>query len=176
LGDTTKLARFEQAVLVHLDAAYNLARWLIHDEAGAEDAVQDACLRAFRFFDNQQGTSPRAWFMAIVRNTSLDWIKAHRAGALEEPYDEAVHGHVAHGDPPDVAATRASDARWLHHCIASLPPEYREVLVLRELEELSYREISAVVGVPLGTVMSRLARGRDLLQERLLASRRRLSS
>jgi RNA polymerase sigma-70 factor (ECF subfamily) len=172
LGDTTKLERFERAVLLHLDAAYAFARWLTHDEAGAEDAVQEACLRAYRFFESQHGASPRAWFMAIVRNACLDWIRAHRRKG-EEPYDEDVHGGEAVADAPEAAAIRASDARWLHRCIAGLPREYREVLVLRELEELSYREISAVVGVPLGTVMSRLARGRDLLQERLSRTRTR---
>jgi RNA polymerase sigma factor (sigma-70 family) len=177
LGDAATLVRFEQAVLVHLDAAYNLARWLTQDEAGAEDAVQEACLRAFRFFEGQHGPSPKAWFMAIVRNASLDWIREHRRGALEEEYDDELHSRSAGtGEPPDAAAVRASDARWLHECMARLPHDYREVLVLRELEELSYKEISVIVEVPLGTVMSRLARGRDLLQQRLLASRRKAIS
>lgn len=177
MGDAAKLARFEQAVLVHLDAGYNLARWLTHDESGAEDAVQEACLRAFRFFEGQHGPSPKAWFMAVVRNACLDWLKERHRLAREEEYDEDVHGHGAEsGEPPDVAAARASESRWLRDCIARLPREYREVLVLRELEELSYKEISAIVEVPLGTVMSRLARGRDLLQQRLIQSRKKVNS
>ena len=169
--------RFEQTVLVHLDAAYNLARWLTRDDAGAEDAVQEACLRALRFFETQQGPSPKAWFMAVVRNTCLDWIKERRGHVVEEEYDDEVHGgDMETREAPDAAAARASEARWLHDCIARLPREYREVLVLRELEELSYKEISAIVEVPLGTVMSRLARGRDLLQQRLLSARQRVNS
>jgi RNA polymerase sigma-70 factor (ECF subfamily) len=168
------MKRFEQQVLVHLDAAYNFARWLTHDEAGAEDAVQEACLRAFRFFEAQHGESPKAWFMTIVRNACLDWLKANRQRGLEEELDEQMHAGAL--ETPDVAAGRASEARWLRACIATLPRDYREVLVLRELEELSYKEIGAIVGVPLGTVMSRLARGRDLLQQRLLAARRKMSS
>ncbi|HKA43009.1 MAG TPA: sigma-70 family RNA polymerase sigma factor [Burkholderiales bacterium] len=175
MGDAAKLGRFERTVLAHLDAAYNLARWLTRDDAGAEDAVQEACLRAFRFFEGQQGSSPKAWFMAVVRNACLDWIREHRRRAVEEEYDDALHG-AGTGDPPDASAIRASDARWLHECMATLPQEYREVLVLRELEELSYKEISAIVDVPLGTVMSRLARGRDLLQQRLLRSLKRVNS
>jgi len=169
--------RFEQAVLIHLDAAYNFARWLTHDEAGAEDAVQEACLRAFRFFESQQGASPKAWFMTIVRNACLDWIKANRQRGLEDEYNDDIHtAENACNESPDLAASRASEARWLRASIAALPRDYREVLVLRELEELSYKEIGAVVGVPVGTVMSRLARGRDLLQQRLLAARSRMTS
>ncbi|HEV8096331.1 MAG TPA: sigma-70 family RNA polymerase sigma factor [Burkholderiales bacterium] len=173
MADDAMTARFEREVLTHLDAAYNLARWLTGENAAAEDAVQEACLRAFRFFDGQRGESPKAWFMTIVRNTCLDGLKASRSAHHEE-YDDEIHGASAH-DGPDVAAARDSDARSLHACIAGLPREYREVIVLRELEGLAYREIGAIVGVPLGTVMSRLARGRDLLQRRLLAQHRRLA-
>ena len=179
MGDAEKLARFETTVLVHLDAAYNLARWLTRDECGAEDAVQEACLRAYRFFDGQQGLSSKAWFMAVVRNASLDWLREQRRRALEDEYDDddVAHGaDTAASEPPDLAAERAADARGLRECIAALPREYREVVVLRELEELSYKEISAIVDVPMGTVMSRLARGRDLLQRMLLQSRRRKHS
>ena len=182
MRDAATLARFETTVLVHLDAAYNLARWLTHDEFGAEEAVQEACLRAFRFFDSLQGPSPKAWFMAIVRNACLDWLKNQRRRALEDEYDDDAHGSVAapHAagaiEPPESAALRASEARWVRNGIAALPREYREVVVLRELEELTYKEISAIVNVPIGTVMSRLARGRDLLQQKLLASRMRIKS
>jgi RNA polymerase sigma-70 factor (ECF subfamily) len=177
LRDAGKRDRFEEAVLCHLDAAYNLARWLTREEAGAEDALQEACLRAFRFFDSQHGSSPKAWFMAIVRNSCLDWLKEHRQRAAEEEYDDDVHGGTTGGsEQPEAAAARTADTRWLHECMAALPREYREVLVLRELEEFSYKEISAIVGVPMGTVMSRISRGRDLLQQRLLEARRRRRS
>jgi RNA polymerase sigma factor (sigma-70 family) len=179
---TAKLTRFETTVLIHFDAGYNLARWLTHDQLGAEDAVQDACLRAFRFFDSLQGPSPKAWFMAIVRNACMDWLKNNRQRTLEDAYDEEVHGagtasaSSAAIESPEAAAMRASDARWIREGIAALPREYREVVVLRELEELSYKEISVIVDVPVGTVMSRLSRGRDLLQQWLLAPRMRMKS
>lgn len=182
MRDAATLIRFEATVLVHLDAAYNLARWLTHDEHGAQDAVQDACLRAFRFFDSLHGPSPKAWFMAVVRNACLDWLKNQRRRTLEDEYDDDAHGSVeaphASGalEAPESAAVRASEARWVRDGIAALPREYREVVVLRELEELSYKEISAIVDVPIGTVMSRLARGRDLLQQKLLGSRTRMKS
>lgn len=171
MGTEERRARFETSVLTHLDAAYNLARWLTRDDAGAQDAVQDACLKAFRFFDSQRGPSPKAWFMSIVRNASLDWLRERQQGAGDEQYDDDSH---AGGELPETAAERAQDARNLHECVAALPVEYREVLVLREFEGLSYREIGAIVDVPAGTVMSRLSRGRDLLQRRLLGSRRQV--
>ena len=176
--DLGKLPRFEAVVLVHLDAAYNLARWLTRDASGADDAVQEACLRAFRFFDSlstPSGSSPKAWLMAIVRNACLDWLKDQRVRGADESYDEDVHT-ASEVESTESAVARTADARWLHQSLATLPREYREVLVLRELEELSYKEISAVVGVPIGTVMSRLSRGRDLLQQRLLQSRERKRS
>jgi RNA polymerase sigma factor (sigma-70 family) len=175
LSDNGKLARFEAVVLVHLDAAYNLARWLTRDTAGADDAVQDACLRAFRFFDSLQGPSPKAWFMAVVRNASLDWLKDQRLRGMDDAYDEEIHTSGA-AESTENTVARDADARWVHAAIAALPSEYREVLVLRELEELSYKEISAIVDVPIGTVMSRLSRGRDLLQQRLTESRERKRS
>ncbi len=160
---------------MHLDSAYELARWITRDAGMAKDAVQDACLRAFRAFDQMQGPNARAWFLAVTRNTCIDLVRDRRGRAVEEQYDEDLHGNGGGGDamtPEDIAA-RASDARWLHGCIESLPREYREVVVLRELQELSYKEISAIVDVPIGTVMSRLARGRDLLQQRVLYANKR---
>jgi RNA polymerase sigma-70 factor, ECF subfamily len=180
LPDASTTRRFEQAVLVHLDAAYNLARWITRDPAAAEDAVQEACVRALRFFEAQHGVSVKAWFMAIVRNVCLDWIEGERRAKDHESYDEYAQGPSAASLPtsesPESMIARSSEARWLHACIATLPREYREVIVLRELEELSYKEIGAIVDVPVGTVMSRLARGRALLQERLVESRRRSHS
>ena len=176
MGDTARLSRFKTTVLAHLDAAHNLARWLTRDDFGAEEAVQEACVRAFRAFDDVHGPNPKAWFMAIVRNTSLDWLRGNKVRTLEDAFDDDTHGNYGSTTSPETAALQASESRWVRVCIATLPPEYREVIVLRELEDLSYKEISAIVDVPIGTVMSRLARGRDLLQQRLAASRQRMSS
>ena len=167
-----KSARFEEQILVHLDSAYNLARWITRDADMARDAVQDGSLRAFRAFDQMHGPNPKAWFLAVVRNTCIDLLREQRGRAIEEEYDEDQHGNGIALDgsgkmTPEDNAARASDARWLRGCIDALPREYREVIVLRELEELSYKEISTIVDIPIGTVMSRLARGRDLLQKRM---------
>jgi len=169
----SRLARFERTVLVHLDAAHNLARWLVGEDAGAEDAVQDASLRALRFFDDCEGTATRAWFMAIVRNASYDWLRERRPQALEDEFDDELHGAGLCAESPEAIVSREQDARWVRAGIAGLPVEFREVVVLRELEELSYKEISAIVKIPIGTVMSRLSRGRDLLARALLAQARR---
>ena len=174
MDEPSRRERFETTILVHLDAAHNLARWLLRDDAAAQDAVQDASLRAFRFFDGMLGPSPKAWFMAIVRRACLDGLGRARRRGVEESYDEDAHGEALQdaactAESPESLAIRASDLRRLHACMEMLPREFREVLILREIEELSYREISAVVGVPIGTVMSRLARGRERLARRLRA-------
>ncbi len=174
MGDPAARQRFETAVLVHLDAAYNLARWILRDEALAEDAVQEASLRALRFFAGMHGPSPKAWFMAIVRNACLDRLRENRQRALEDSYEDEAHAGTA--DSPEAAFERNADARWLYACICALPVEFREVVVLRELEELSYKEIGEIVDIPIGTVMSRLSRGRDLLGQRMRSQRMRHSS
>ncbi len=182
MGERARFERFEATVLVHLDAAHNLARWMARDASAAQDVVQEACLRAFRFFDGQHGPSAKAWFMAVVRNACLDWLREHRRRELEDAYDDEAHGAATPAagsagiDLPEAIAERASDARWLRECIETLPRDYREVIVLRELEEMSYKEISAIVEVPIGTVMSRLARARDLLQKRVRDARARRTS
>ena len=181
MAEPTRRDRFEATVLVHVDAAYNLARWLVRDDRGAEDVVQDAALRAFRFFDDMHGPSPRAWFFAIVRHAALDWIGATKRRGVEESFDEGQHGNAMldaayPGDTPETIAERARDARHLHACIAALPVEFRDVLILREMNEMSYQEISAVVGVPMGTVMSRLSRGREQLSRLVRAGAWRRSS
>jgi RNA polymerase sigma-70 factor (ECF subfamily) len=141
--------------------------------------VHDGCLQAFKGFDQMQGPNARAWFFAVIRNACLDQLRKQRAHFVEEAYDEDLHGSGAGPGSslsPEDIAVRGSDARWLRACIEALPREYREVVVLRELEELSYKEIGAIVDIPIGTVMSRLARGRDLLQQRMLFAQRRSQS
>ncbi len=168
-------SHFDATVLMHLDAAWNLARWLLADGSLAEDAVQEACLKAFKAFDQRTGPNAKAWFLAIVRNCCMDILRSLRHQRRSDPYDDEVL--VPAGDErfdgPEAAAVRASEARWLHGLIDELPSEYREVLVLRELEDLSYKEISEIVRVPIGTVMSRLARARDGLADKLGTRRAR---
>jgi RNA polymerase sigma factor (sigma-70 family) len=178
VSDRERNHRFRMSVLVHLDAGYNLARWLLRDPDIAEDAVQQACLRAYRRFDQMQGTNSKAWFLAIVRNVTLDALKARRRHGIVEPYDDDLHGVAGSAtsvgvEQPEDALIRNAEAEWVHRCIAALPDDYREVLVLREVEELSYKEIATLVGVPIGTVMSRLSRARDVLQGRLIGHRTR---
>ena len=159
--------RFEQLVLPHLHAAYNLARWL--SRAEAEDVVQDAVLRAFRAFDGFRGGDARPWLLAIVRNchyTAAGRRAADRSVALP---DEDAMPIAADGPDPEAQAIAADRARKLNIAIRALPAEYREALILREMEDMSYREIAETTGVPIGTVMSRLARARALLRERWLA-------
>jgi RNA polymerase sigma-70 factor (ECF subfamily) len=165
--------RFETQALPHLDAAFNLARWLTRSDADADDVVQDAMLRAWRAFDQFRGGDIRPWLLAIVRNcwrTSLADSKRRGHVALPEE-NMAMKGEVLTfpGPSPETAAVRGSEGRKLDSVIASLPEEFREVLILREMEELSYREIATITAVPIGTVMSRLARGRAILREKWLS-------
>jgi len=156
----------------HFDAAYNLARWLTRDPADASDVVQEAMLRALRFFGSfRGGGSAKSWLLAIVRNTAIDWMRANRPSQIAPPPaddGDPLENIADQGDDPEAALIRASNRQQLDRLIADLPPEFRECLVLRELEELSYKEIAAVTGVPLGTVMSRLSRARLLLQRALV--------
>jgi RNA polymerase sigma-70 factor (ECF subfamily) len=154
-------------LLPHLPAAYNLARWLTRDDHDAEDVVQEAYLRAFRFFDGFQGGDGRAWFLAIVRNTCYTWLHRNRPPEPTAPFDEALPGLSNEVLGPDELLQRSDARAALHQALEELPPEFREAVVLRELEALSYKEIAAVTGAPLGTVMSRLARGRLLLRREL---------
>ena len=161
-------ARFEEEVLPHLDAGYNLARWLARDVHDADDVVQEACVRALRYIDSLRPGSARSWFLTIVRHAYYDWRKANRPAELvHDAQDllETMADPVAAVDPELSALTKA-DARTLAETVDSLPLPLREALVLRELEELSYKEIAQIQGVPIGTVMSRLARARASLQER----------
>ncbi len=153
-------ARFDECVLPHLDAAYNLARHMLRDVHDAEDAVQDAFLRAFRHFDGFRGVDGRAWLLSIVRNLCLTQLGRRRSRGASVEFDEELHSATDADPPPEADVARADAAGAVVKGLARLPVEFREALVLRELEGLSYKEIAQVTGVPIGTVMSRLARGR----------------
>jgi len=164
-----KLAQFEHSIMPHMDAAYNLARWLSRNDADAQDIVQEAYLRAFKFFAGFRGGNSRAWLLRIVRNAFYDWLKKHRGEELEETFDEELHDTSEPTSAPDALLLDKADHELLHKAIAELPLEFREILILRELEGLSYKELSEAAQLPLGTVMSRLARARQHLRNLLVA-------
>jgi RNA polymerase sigma factor (sigma-70 family) len=155
--------RFEQLVLPHLDAAFNLARWLLRNSADAEDVVQDAMLRAYRFFDRFRGGDARAWLLQIVRNNCYTWLDKHRPADLMTEFNEEIHR--TDGTDPEKLAVQSDERGQLMRALESLPARPREVLVLRELEGCSYKEIAEITGVPMGTVMSTLSRARERLQQ-----------
>ncbi len=160
-------SQFEQVLLPHLDAAYNLARWLMRGDQDAEDVVQEAYLRALRFFGSFRGGDGRPWLLAIVRNTCHDWLRQRRSFDQATPFDEEVHTGERPLETPETLLLQRADRDALQRALAALPVGWREVIVLRELEGLSYREIAEIVGVPVGTVMSRLSRARARLQQQL---------
>ena len=179
LDEQSRVRRFESAFTAHLDAAYNFARWLTRDERNAEDVVQEACLRAFKSLDSFHGDSGRAWLFAIVRNTYYTWLKRNQPQALNVSLDEetlAGSAELADLESPagsvDELLQQRDARRLVNAALEQLPEEFREVIVLRELEELSYKEIAAVAGIPIGTVMSRLARARKLLLQHLQQAKR----
>jgi RNA polymerase sigma-70 factor, ECF subfamily len=172
-----KARRFEQTIMPHLDAAYNLARWITRNDSDAQDVVQDAYLRAFKYFDSFEGQNPSAWLLAIVRNTSFTWMRRNRPSeevVASEPVDDEGAsssepllggGSRALATDPETLLIEGRDRAEVNALVAKLPAEFREVIVLREIEDLSYREIADIVGIPIGTVMSRLSRARKLLHD-----------
>lgn len=165
---STFVSAFEESVMPHLDAAYNLARWLTRDEKDAEDVVQEAYLRAIRHFGTFRGGDGRAWVLAIVRNTFYTWVKHRRLPEDYTVFDAEKHPHPEDTADPEKLLLREVDRQRIRRALNALPPEFLEVIVLREFEELSYKEIAEVVQIPCGTVMSRLARARTRLARILL--------
>jgi RNA polymerase sigma-70 factor (ECF subfamily) len=157
-------ASFEHLVLPHLEAGYNLARWLLRNDHDAEDVMQDAVVRAFRFFEGFRGDNPRAWLLSVVRNRAYTFLQQNRARELGTEFDEELHVEPAEDETPEVLLLRSAQQRVLNEAVEALPVEFREVFVLREMEGLSYREIADLAQVPIGTVMSRLSRARRQLK------------
>lgn len=162
--ESPRLTEFERQVLPHLDAAYNLARFLMRNDQDAEDIVQEAALRAFRFFDTFRGENSRAWFLSIVRNTAFTALKRNRINEETVVFDEELHGGQVPPLDAGIELDRAQDRQTVRTAIEQLPTEFREAITLRELEGMSYKEIADIAGVPIGTIMSRLARARRQLQ------------
>ncbi len=160
--DSQEQARFETLVLPHLDAAHNLARWLLHGGADAEDAAQEAMLRAYRFFSGYRGGDARAWLLQIVRNTCFTCLQKNRHGKDTDEFDEEKHGPP--GPTPETFAIAADSRGHLTRALESLPSRSREIIVLRELEGCSYKEIAIITSIPIGTVMSTLSRARRQLR------------
>jgi RNA polymerase sigma-70 factor (ECF subfamily) len=165
---TATRERFEQAVLPHLDAAYSLARWLTRNDQDAQDVTQESFLRAFRFFDGYQGGNMRAWLLTIVRNTCYTWLHQNRPPESAVEFDEEIHSEeFSASADPELQVLANADKATLQRALEELPEMFREVLVLREIEGMSYKEIADVSSVSIGTVMSRLARARTRLRQSL---------
>jgi RNA polymerase sigma-70 factor, ECF subfamily len=161
--------QFEQATLSHFNAAYNLARWLTRDEHAAEDVVQEAYYRAARYFGSFRGGDGRVWLLGVVRRVAFDWLAKRREQAVVVPFDQDVHDRDDDSSDPAFQAIRHGEQERVRTAMEELPPQLREIIVLRELEGLSYQEIAAVAEIPIGTVMSRLSRGRQQLQRQLMS-------
>jgi RNA polymerase sigma-70 factor, ECF subfamily len=165
----SNLPNFEQAALPHLDAAYNLARWLMRNEQDAQDAVQEAYLRAFRFFPGFRGGDARAWLMKIVRNTCYTCLRANRPMQDATEFDETLRAPDSQTPNPEQVALQNDSDSSVRQAVESLPSGFREVLILREIEGMSYKEIAEITGMPTGTVMSSLSRARGRLRQTLTA-------
>jgi RNA polymerase sigma-70 factor (ECF subfamily) len=174
-GKNPDQADFEQVFLPHLDAAYNLARWLLRNDQDAEDAVQEAYMRAYKAFARFRGGDGKAWFMTILRNVCYTTIRKLRSHETPEPFDEEIHQPSGESEMQEALRQKAN-AESLHCALNQLPDEFREIIVLHDLEGLAYKEIAAVVGIPIGTVMSRLARARGRLRAEIIAFNAKESS
>jgi RNA polymerase sigma-70 factor (ECF subfamily) len=165
LQKSAKLEIFEETILPHLNAAYNLARWMLRNDQDAQDVVQEASLRAYRFFEGYRGGDAKAWLLAIVRNTSLSWRRRSQRDKSNVLFDELTHDAKVEAPNAEDRMLDADRMVALRNCIEGLPADQREVLILREFEEMSYKQIAETTSLPVGTVMSRLARARQRLDE-----------
>jgi RNA polymerase sigma factor (sigma-70 family) len=165
LEDINTVSGFEQVIMPHLKAAYNLARYLCGNDDDASDLVQEASLKAFRFYDGFHGENSRAWFFTIIRNTFYTEVRQKKKRGVETVFDEEFHDIESPKDDPETLFLKSENIKMVRDMLEKLPLEFREVMVLRELEGFSYKEIAGIVTIPVGTVMSRLARGRKMLEK-----------
>jgi len=173
-GDLSQ-PEFERVFLPHLDAAYNLARWLLRNDQDAEDAVQDAYLRAYKAASRFRGGDGKAWLMTILRNVCYTKIKKSRSHGTPEPFDEEIHQAAGQSEMRDAFRQKAN-AETLQRALEKLPDDFREIIVLHDIEGLAYKQIATIIGIPIGTVMSRLARARGRLRVEIVASNMKESS
>lgn len=166
--EKNKIAAFEQTFLPHLDAAYNLARWIVTNDQDAEDMVQEAFLRAFKYFDGFHGDNARAWLLAIVRNVCYTWLRENRSELFNTSIQDDLFESDSEANNPETLLQHYLNQNLVQRVLKDLPLEFREIIILRELEDLSYKEIAQVAGIPIGTVMSRLARAHQRLKESLI--------
>ena len=176
MPDSKRRARFERLFMPHLGAAYNFARWLVRHPHDAEDMVQEAYLKAYRSFDSFKGDAPLAWLLAILRNSCLTWLKRQQKQGIVIDFNDAIErnelkhmaaGHMEAPALPDAGLLAAAEQKRVREALSELAEPYRVVVILREFEDLKYAEIAEILGVPVGTVMSRLSRARGLLRTRL---------
>ena len=167
--EPTLTVSFEEEVVPLLDAAYNLARWLTRNDHDAQDVVQESYIRSFRSFSGFRGGNVRAWLLKIVRNTCFTWLQQNRRAERSVEFDEEVFNSDSCSPNPEEILLQSASHFAVHEALRSLPHNFREVLVLRELEEMSYQEIAEITGMPMGTIMSRLSRSRDALRQSLTA-------
>ena len=167
MEDRSKLASFEATILPHLGSAYNFVRWLLRNDGDAEDVVQETYLRAFKFFGGYHGGDSRAWLLTIARNTCYTWLQQNRSRELMNTIDDAPEIAALDDTNPETLLLQRIDEQQISKALEELPIEFREVMLLREMEGLSYKEIATLAAVPIGTVMSRLARARKRLQQTL---------
>ena len=159
-----KLCRFEEQISPHLKSAYNLAKWLTRRHEDAEDVVQEAFLRAFLAFESLRGGDAKPWLLTIVRNTSMTWLRRNRHSRATVAFEETIESPSEPSPGPEEVLLMSCDREQVRQALEQLPLDFREAVVLREMEGLSYREIATTIGIPLGTVMSRLSRGRECLK------------
>lgn len=163
-----KETRFEQIMMPYLGDAYNLARWMARNPEDAKDIVQEAMIRAFRFFDGYHDGSAKAWLLTIVRNTGYTWLRQNRAHEINAVFEEEALEVPERSPGPEAQAAQSANQELLHKALERVPLEFREIVILRDLEGFSYKEIVAITDLPMGTVMSRLSRARTRLQQELM--------